>query len=241
MRKTRRGRKKKSKNEEFFDYGTFNVLQTNIQASSLRKSSLQAIVNNLEIDLVIVNETGLRKNNKFNLDGFTSFSKNRQNAPTGGIATCINDKYSVDTMKTSEGPKEEFIITRHGQFEPALNVINLYGSQESRLTVDEIKENWETILEEIIKIESRGENLLMIGDANRHVGSIVPGNHQKTTVEGRLLIELLEEGNYVLINACEDLTHGGPFTRYDVGDPDNDNKKSVLDIVVVSKSLVRYI
>ena len=144
-------------------------------------------------------------------------------------------------QKTAEGKNEEFIVTRHGQFEPAVNVINLYGSQESRLTVEQIRDHWEVIMEEVVKIESRGENLLLIGDVNRHVGSIVPGNHAKTSVGGKLLIDLLNDGNYVLINALDEVTSGGPFTRYDVGDPNNDAKKSLLDVVIASKALVPYI
>ena len=76
---------------------------------------------------------------------------------------------------------------------------------------------------------------------NRHVGSIVPGNHAKTSVGGKLLIDLLNDGNYVQINVLDEVTSGGPFTRYDVGDPNNDAKKSLLDVVIASKALVPYI
>ena len=34
---------------------------------------------------------------------------------------------------------------------------------------------------------------------------------------------------------------GGPFTRYDVTDPDNEDKKSLLDYVIVSSNLVKYV
>ena len=33
----------------------------------------------------------------------------------------------------------------------------------------------------------------------------------------------------------------GPYTRYDPKDPDNPDKKSVLDYIIVSASLVKYI
>ena len=34
---------------------------------------------------------------------------------------------------------------------------------------------------------------------------------------------------------------GGPFTRYDNNDPDNDDEKSAIDLVVVSSALVPFI
>ena len=39
----------------------------------------------------------------------------------------------------------------------------------------------------------------------------------------------------------EDIVEGGPFTRFDPNDPQNDSKKSLLDIVVVSNELGKYI
>ena len=196
----------KSKNKQFFVNSKFSVLHTNIQASKYRKNSLEAIVKALDIDLVTVNETNLRKDDKFSLDGYKTFSKNRQNAPMGGIATSIVNKFATDVLKTAEGKSEEFLVIRLGQFDPALNVINLYGAQETRLTVEPIKDNWENILEEIVKIESRGENLLLIGDTNRHIEVIVPGDCNKTSAGGKLLVDFLAKVNYVLVNAQEDVT-----------------------------------
>ena len=83
----------------------------------------------------------------------------------------------MHTLKVSEGKKSEFIITRHGNFEPAVNVINLYGSQESRLSVEEIKEEWEELLDEIARIKSKSEQLVLAGDLNAHIQTIAQGNH----------------------------------------------------------------
>ena len=55
--------------------------------------------------------------------------------------------------------------------------INLYGSQESRLSADEVKEEWETLIKEMIKIEAKDEFSIVIGDANLHLGPYVSGNH----------------------------------------------------------------
>ena len=50
----------------------------------------------------------------------------------GGVATAVIDDEKSSTLKTMEGDdKDEFIVTRHGQFQRAVNVINYYGEQES--------------------------------------------------------------------------------------------------------------
>ena len=159
----------------------------------------------------------------------------------GGVATCIKDKHSTNALKISVGKTEEYIVTRHNEFVPALNVINYYGKQESRQTVDEINSGWEQVLEEIIAIESKAEHLLLLGDLNRHIGKkLVPGNHNKVTHAGKLLLGLLEKESLTLVNSTDKVING-PFTRYDVADPDNNVKKSLLDIVVISAELRKYV
>ena len=216
------------------------MYHVNIQSSKNKIASLQSIVDTNDIDLVTVNETNLRKNDKFFLEGYKSFTKNRQNAHMGGIATSIANKYSNDALKISEGDKDEYIVTRHGQFHPAVNVINFYGAQESRKTVDEVKESWDKILKEIIDIEAKEELLVLVGDLNVHCGKLVKDNNEKVSVGGKIINKIINEGDYVLLNSHEKTT-GGPFTHYAAKDPHNNEKKSLLDYVIVSKKLEEYL
>ena len=84
------------------------------------------------------------------------------------------------------------------------------------------------------------ETVLLIGDLNRHLGSKVPGNNEKVSTAGKLLLNLLEKGDLTLVNATDKVVNG-PFTRFDVKDPKNDQKKSVLDLVIISTCLVKYV
>ena len=45
-----------------------------------------------------------------------------------GIATSIKEKYAGNTLRVTEGENQEYLVTRHDQFDPVANVINLYGS-----------------------------------------------------------------------------------------------------------------
>ena len=104
-----------------------------------------------------------------------------------------------------------------------------------------MQEQWGNILEEVAKIEAKDELICIIGDLNRHVGDIIPGNEKdKVTFGGQLVREFIDTGNYCLVNASDKVI-GGPYTRYDPSDPDNDEKKSALELCIVSKDLFNYV
>ena len=81
----------------------------------------------------------------------------------------------------------------------------------------------------------------MIGDFNRHIGDIIEGNEDgKVSFGGHLVRDLIDTGNYCLVNATEKVI-GGPYTRYDPSDPHNDEKKSVLELCIISKELFIHV
>ena len=75
---------------------------------------------------------------------------------------------------------------------------------------------------------------------NKHVGNVIPGNHSKVSPGGELVRDFIASGKYVLINSLPCVT-GGPFTRFEPNDPSDSNRKSALDLVIGSKTLVNYI
>ena len=50
----------------------------------------------------------------------------------------------------------------------------------------------------------------------------------------------MSKDEYTLVNSLN-CVYGGPFTRFDPGDPGNREKKSLLDVAIVSTCLVKYI
>ena len=53
---------------------------------------------------------------------------------------------------------------------------------------------------------------------------------------GKLVRELLDTNKYILVNGT-DKAEGGPYTRFDSSSPDDDLKKSALDLCIVSVSV----
>jgi len=99
---------------------------------------------------------------------------------------------------------------------------------------------WNEILGEISEIERKKEHLIFIGDMNRHLGKVISGSREGLSYGGKQLINLLESGKYALVNSSE-VTIGGPYTRYDPSDPENEGKKSILDLCIVSNDLLPHV
>ena len=166
------------------------------------------------------------------------YNINRKKKKHGGIGTCVKGNERLHTLKVNEGSDDlEMLITRHSQFATPVNVINIYGKVETRSSNEEIEERWTAILKEVKKVEAKKEVLVIIGDLNSHVGTLIKGNHEKVSHGGRLLREFLDSGSYVLVNATNKVTNG-PFTRVD---PSDTSKKAALDLCIISKELLKYV
>ena len=145
-------------------------------------------------------------------------------------------------MKVSEGKEEddEYIVSRLDNTIPPINIINIYGTQESRSNNDEIERSWLRLMKEVEEIENRNEAVIIIGDMNRHVGNGdygVKNNKDKISFGGQLIRNLIKDGLYILINNL-DIVEGGPWTWVDRRD---NRRRSCLDLAIISISILPYL
>ena len=242
VKKQKRGRRRrsnKSVNVNSKSSNKFSVFVSNIRGAASKSDSLQSIVNNPSIDPEVISlvETNFKQNKKLKLDGYKSFNKNKVSGNMGGISVFVKECDIDKAIKAAEGnDSNEYLVTRHSQFKVPINIITIYGEQESRSKVEDVEKKWNKIMEEIIKIEERNEFIILCGDFNKSVGDIVPGNKPKVSHGGKLVREFLSSEKYVLVNKLPQVKNG-PFTRYDTSDPYCLEKKSVLDLVIISKGL----
>ena len=125
------------------------ILQSNIRGFNSKTESLKDIVKKIRPDVVILNETALRGNNKARIDGYFTFSKNRINKAMRGIATLVENYLKSDTVKVAEGEyNDEYIITRINKCKPALNILNVYGELEGRTGREKVLESWTRLKKE---------------------------------------------------------------------------------------------
>ena len=139
-------------------------------------------------NLLVISESHLQFNHLMSVPGYQSYTRNRSEKSQGGIATSVIESNTKDCLKVAEGKgSNEYLITRHSEFSTPINVINVYGEQENRTSASDIKDHWNEIVEEIVKIEAKGEAFVLLGDTNKHIGNLVEGNHEKITAGGKLI------------------------------------------------------
>ena len=195
-------------------------------------------------NMVLLNEHGVSNNNKFTLDGYFTFSKNRQNRNMCGVSISTKKVEAEHVIKIKEGvDQDEFILVKNEKYKPAINVMTVYGDQKSRSSKPAIFDKWGRVLEVVYDVLTKGESLILMGDMNRHVGSDhlgVANNHDKVTYGDSLIRDMVETEDMILVNNTEK-AEGGPFTRKDPSNPNDDSKKSCLDLCLISKDLYRYV
>ena len=159
----------------------------------------------------------------------------------GGVCTVVKNSLKPYTVKVQEGADDdEYLVTRIDNVKPAINIVNVYGGQESRMDKQDVLEAWGRLKKELDKIKEKDENCILLGDFNGAIGADnngVPGNHEKVSFGGQLVRELLEDEEYVLLNSIP-RAEGGPWTWVSRANP---NIKSCIDLVIVSADLLQYV
>ena len=239
----RRGGKGRFRNDvtNFKTCDQWKIYHCNIRGFDSKSSSLKPILETVRPNVVTLNETLYMNNKKLNIEGYVTFNRNRKNTNGGGVATSVSQEDSKHTLKVKDGPNnDEYVITRHSQFKVPINIVNIYGETESRTTNNEVEDRWYRVVTELKKIDYRGEHVVLLGDMNKHVGDLINGNHEKVSPGGKLIRELLKTKKYVLINGTNKVK-GGPFTRYNPTAPNDDDLKSCIDLIIISKELLKYV
>ena len=141
------------------------------------------------------------------------------------------------------GEEDEWLAVRLTHVFPALTLVNCYGEQEGscvgRSNKEEVVARWGRLLKVLESARLRGDHCLLIGDLNKHIGNDhlgVKGNNCEISAGGRLVRDLLEGGQWRLVNAMEEVVEGGPFTRRDPAT----GKESLLDLWICTAGLAPH-
>ena len=136
-----------------------------------KKDSLKEIVESINPDIIVLNETMYKKNEKTNLKTYKSYVNNREEKSGGGIEILVRKNIENKTIKISEGGTgiEELTIRTESK-KRAINIISLYGKIEGRESKENIQKQFSHLKELIERIEHNGEDYILIGDLNAKIG-----------------------------------------------------------------------
>ena len=162
MRRSRRGKDKKT---------SIVILNNNLCGFNGKRASIVELLARMKPDVCTFQETNICGSNQIELKDYHMSLRNRKSTKTmGGVATAVENYLKPTTTKVAEGVNEdEYLITRLSHVQPLVNIVNLYGGQESRMSGQEILENWLRLKRDLDKIRYRQEGCLIIGDWNRAI------------------------------------------------------------------------
>ena len=239
-RKRRKNRKSKKRKKLQNKSGSITLLHANPRGARGKQESIEKAASKVCADIITLNETLLTGKNKMKIPYFTSFTKNRETKQFGGISTSVHDDWKTHAVCVGEGEGEdEFHSIRLSNFCPPVTVVNNYGEIEGKNS-KEVVARWSRLKKELETILSRGEHCLLVGDLNKHVGNDdlgVEGNHDFISPGGRLVRDMVESGDWFLVNNLTGVVEGGPFTRVDPAT----GRLSCLDYAMASAGLRPYI
>ena len=118
-----------------------------------------------------------------------------------------------------------------------IRIINGYGPQEHDDT-STILSFWHELEAEVIKAKDENRDILVQMDANAKLGSeIVKGDPHKMSGNGKLMHDLLERQDLIVVNSLDICK--GTITRERV--TENMSEKSVIDYIIVSRGLLEFL
>ena len=201
-----------------------------------KKDSFKETVEKLNPDIIILNETMYKNNEKTNIRSYKSYTNNREGKSGGGIEILVRNNIENKTLKISEGsPEIEELTVRTETKKRTLNIISLYGKIEGREKKENIKKQFSHLEELIKRIESTGEDYILIGDLNAKIGCKENGikdNNEEQNEAGKSLLHMEHTTQGIIVNKTSKCK--GKWTRINTK---NDKEKSILDYVMTNQSV----
>ena len=187
---------------------SLSILHSNPRGWFSKQESVLKLVELTKPTIVNLNETQMNGENKPSIEYYTSFPKNRPARISGGICTAVHSSLKEQTVCVAEGEEEdEWLTVRLTHISPPLTLVNCYREQEGSSNRQQVVDRWGRLLQVLEAGRARGDHVLLLGDLNKHIGNGhlgVQGNTGEISTGGRLIRDLVNSGDWRLINAMED-------------------------------------
>ena len=234
--KTRRGYGKKNKKHDIEKGYELSIVGTNSAGLTSKKESLYNIINILKPSIITIQETKHTKIGNTKIPGYQNFERLRKGRSGGGLLTSVIEDLDPVLIATANDDIELMTVEVNVGMEK-IRIINGYGPQEHD-DINSILSFWMELEAEVIKAKDDNRNILIQMDANAKLGSeIVKGDPHRMSNNGKLLFDLLERQDLVVVNALNKCK--GIITRERT--LENKSEKSVIDYIVISQGLQKFL
>ena len=208
-------------------------MYSNIQGISKKKESLIDIMQEVDCDICLLAET---LTNKIKLPGCRPVTARKSVGQNVGVLL-RKDLMSQKIIKLYE-PNDiaNMIGIRFDLMNNGIRIYTAHLKQQSGNTREDIVDQFEEVKKQFKYASSSAEGMIMMFDANVHVGGdVITGDIDKQDWGGKLLMDIIEEEGLILMNKENNCS--GVITRVD---PRN-GKGSCLDLVVVNRYVYKDI
>ena len=213
------------------DKKNLSYMHCNIRGYMSKKLSFKNIIQSSDFDVVFVTETHRYNGKGPEVPGyvFTNRCRSKVNSK-GGVSIGLKKELEPFAVKVFEGKdSNECILIKLTCFNPNIIVGVYYGNQEATASFDTIRANMAEMFAVLHDYNQRGCDIILGGDFNVHIGTAIPGNDPAVSKGGQLLLNLVNELGFDIINHKAE---GSPFTHYDV----SSGNKRVLDFIISNKT-----
>ena len=226
---TKRGRGKKNQK-------CLNIFSTNAAGLKNKAHSLKNGLKHLSVGVFTIQETHFRKKGTFKVEGYEIFEAIR-NKQKGGTMIGIHNALNPMLIKQYDEDFELLVVEIEVAKEQ-IRVISGYGPQENWPESDRLP-FFQALEEEINKAEMEGKSVIIEMDANSKLGpDVINGDPHPQTPNGKLLLNIIERHNLVVLNSVEDKCTGSITRRRVTKDK---VEESIIDFVIVSQEMVEKV
>ena len=206
---------------------SFKILLDNVRGIKSKINSINDILTSEKPAVVGLCETKLNEGDMSEIEGYIVKRSDRKEEGGGVLLAYREDLKNIMKVVREENEKFEMLWIKLDNNKVKMRIGIVYMPQEDSVTVKELSAIYKKVQEEIEMAVEQNERILLMGDFNCKVGVNIPGNHEKITKGGRILLKMVNKYDLCLLNkerCCK-----GTWTRIEGSD------KSILDYMIVRK------
>ena len=194
---------------------TIMISVCHINVNSIIKHKDELLARFSKYDIIAVNETNLKSERPFTLQGYNIFRNDRVGKPGGGVLLAIKQHIKCrEVHNKTENNNEIIAVEIETQSLKSILISSIYIPPLAKLHVN--------IFQEIYNINN---NCIIVGDLN---AALEPMGSRKTNTKGRQLQEIINEG---FINCVDD-----DSTTFE-----KDDYEEKIDWILASQPLLSFI
>ena len=168
---------------------SYNVYYVNINGFKSKIGSLQKILDEQNVGILLLTETKVYSKQSIKLHEYQVFPSVRKKGLGGGLIIAVRHGLCI-SMMIDEGENADFLTVKLEVCGKCIRLILVYGPQEK--VPESTRETfWHNISVQVERAKLSGETVLLTGDFNAKLGTLfVPGDVHDTSTNGKYLFDL---------------------------------------------------